>query len=240
MSNDRYRSLIRFRQVTPYPSPKIKGGTVVEVVYVEGDDAPIATIVHKVSDKPPDPSSGGRSRVYWHLVPEDPTEPMRTTEMPAPMRYGIFKESYGEAHRVKLPKWKKIASGDDCEISGMVMDWAGVEIDWDGHAYWGNFSFEDHLFDRCKHLDYDCKEWGGSAPGLSGIWYTVRSDDPEALKDEIIRLMRDEIPLELQEIYAKRQKELANEEAKRAAQNARRREQRARKKALNEENKKNS
>lgn len=127
-----------------------------EVVYVGRDDAPIATIVHK-------------SGAYWHLVPEDPTEPMPTTEMPALMRYGIFKESYGEAHRVKLPRWKKLASGDDCEISGMVMDWAGVEIDWDGHAYWGNFSFENHLFDRCKHLDYDCEEWSGSAPGLSGI-----------------------------------------------------------------------
>ena len=239
MSTDRYRSLIRFRKVDPYPSPRIEGGTVEEVVHVEGDDTPIATIVHKVSDNPPDPWSGGRVRVYWHMVPEDPEEPIRTTEMPASMRHDYFRESYGDAYRIKLPPWKKIASGDDCEILGKVLEWAGIEIDWEEHAYWVYFSFDD-LFYRCDHLDYYGREWGGHAPGLSGTWYTVKTDNPEALKEQIKHLMRDEIPLELQEIHRKRQEQEAIEAAKRAAQNARRREQRARKKTFSEGNEKDS
>jgi|GEM_PF-3123736 len=231
MSEDNYRSLIRFRKVTPYPSLRIEGGAVMEVVCLEGDKTPIATIVHKVSDKPPDPWSGGRVRAYWHLVPEDPADPIHTTEMPAPMHYAIFIRSYGEAHRVKMPTWRKIVSGDDSQIGNLVLEWAGIEIDWDEHKYWDHFSFDDHLIDRCQHLDYDLREWGGGGPGLGGNWYTVKSDDPAALKEELAHLMREEIPLELQRIHGKRLEELAAEEAKRAAQNARRREQRARKKA---------
>jgi len=138
----------------------------------------------------------------------------------------------GDRCRACGSPWKKIASGDDCEILDRVLTWAGVEIDWDEHAYWDYFSFDD-LFDRCEHLDYDRRGWGGHAPGLSGTWYTVKSDNPTALKEEITHLMRDVIPLKLQEIHRKRQEQEAIAAAKRAAQNARRRELRALKKPAN-------
>jgi len=76
-------------------------------------------------------------------------------------------------------------------------------LDWDEHKYWDHFSFDDHLIDRCQYLDYDLREWGGGGPGLGGNWYTVKSDDPAALKEELAHLMREEIPLELQRIHRK-------------------------------------
>jgi len=39
--------------------------------------------------------------------------------------------------------------------------------------------------ERCDCIDISTEQWGGDAPGLSGVWYTVTTRDPDRLRAEM-------------------------------------------------------
>lgn len=53
------------------------------------------------------------------------------------------------------------------------------------------FSFWKDVLKWCDHFDYESREWEGGGPGLSGVWFKVRTNNPKALKQEIADLVKE-------------------------------------------------
>jgi hypothetical protein len=83
--------------------------------------------------------------------------------------------------------WEKIASADD-DVSQELLEWAGLDKIWDKY-YLGEFERFQDLAKRSDHLIIEGEEWGGDTPGLSGVWQTAKTDNGEALKEELRNLI---------------------------------------------------
>jgi hypothetical protein len=79
--------------------------------------------------------------------------------------------------------WEEIASADD-DLSRELLEWSGLETIWDKY-YLGEFETFQHLAKRADHIIIEGQEWGGEVPGLSGVWQTAKTDNDEALKEEL-------------------------------------------------------
>lgn len=191
MSKFYYVSQVWLKEITPYPSERIERGVVVEHVMVQGRNEPIAVIVRQTSDQPPDPWSGGRVRVYWYLVHEDSDEKPLRTELPPAFHRDWVISSYGTSHCIKVPKWRTFASADDCDIEYRVLEWSGMLDIWEEKDLGDRFSFWSDVLGMCDHFDYETREWEGGVPGLSGEWYKVRTNDPNALKLQIAEIVKE-------------------------------------------------
>lgn len=80
---------------------------------------------------------------------------------------------------------QEIASADDGEIGGELLDWSGLSKVWQEHGLAGDYDFLRDVVEHCHCIDISTEEWGGSAPGLSGVWYTVTTRDPDRLRAEM-------------------------------------------------------
>ncbi|MCX8494214.1 MAG: hypothetical protein ORN23_08305 [Chthoniobacterales bacterium] len=79
--------------------------------------------------------------------------------------------------------WEEIASADD-DVSQELLDWAGLDKIWDQYYLCEFERFQD-LAERSDHLVIEGEEWGGETPGISGVWQTAKTDNDEALKEEL-------------------------------------------------------
>jgi hypothetical protein len=82
-------------------------------------------------------------------------------------------------------KRKKVASADDDVIAEEILEWSGCEELWNEHELDEEFSVVEDVLERCMAAEVNTRNWDGGAPGRSGVWHTVWTTDPDALKTEI-------------------------------------------------------
>jgi hypothetical protein len=63
---------------------------------------------------------------------------------------------------------EEIASADDGEIGGELLDWSGLSKIWNEHSLAGDYDFLRDVAEHCGSIDISTEQWGGDAPGLSG------------------------------------------------------------------------
>ncbi len=80
---------------------------------------------------------------------------------------------------------QQIASADDGEIGGELLDWSGLSKIWHEQGLAGDYDFLRDVAERCTFIDISTEQWGGDTPGLSGVWYTVSTKDPDRLRAEM-------------------------------------------------------
>jgi len=80
---------------------------------------------------------------------------------------------------------QEIASADDGEIGGELLDWSGLSKTWHEQGLAGDYDFLRDVAEHCDCIDISTEQWGGDAPGLSGVWYTVATRDPVQLRTEM-------------------------------------------------------
>jgi hypothetical protein len=80
---------------------------------------------------------------------------------------------------------QEIASADDGEIGGELLDWSGLSNVWHEQGLAGDYDFLRDVAKHCGSIDISTEQWGGDAPGLSGVWYTVSTRDPDQLRSEM-------------------------------------------------------
>jgi hypothetical protein len=80
---------------------------------------------------------------------------------------------------------EEIASADDGEIGGELLDWSGLSKIWSEDSLAGDYDFLRDVAEHCGSIDISTEQWGGDAPGLSGVWYTVSTSDPDKLRAEM-------------------------------------------------------
>ena len=95
--------------------------------------------------------------------------------------------------------WEEIASADD-DVSRELLEWAGLEAVWDKY-YLREFERFQDLAKKSDHLIIEGEQWGGETPGLSGVWQTAKTDNQDALKDDLRGLVASFIWENRQQIY---------------------------------------
>jgi len=86
-----------------------------------------------------------------------------------------------------MPKpLQEIASADDGEIGDELLDWSGLSELWHERGLAGECDFLRDVAEHCASIDISTEQWGGDAPGLSGVWYTVSTRDPDQLRGEML------------------------------------------------------
>lgn len=82
---------------------------------------------------------------------------------------------------------QEIASADDGEIGGELLEWSGLSKVWEEQGLARDYDFLSDVAEHCQCIDISTEQWGGDAPGLSGVWYTVTTRDPDHLRAEMLR-----------------------------------------------------
>jgi len=96
--------------------------------------------------------------------------------------------SQGDPESIKMIEGViEIASSDD-DISEDLLDWSGLD------AIWKKYRLNDYglfmdLAAQSDHIDIAHKNWGGDAPGLSGVWMTASTKDEASLKKDMRHLV---------------------------------------------------
>ena len=80
---------------------------------------------------------------------------------------------------------QEIASADDGEIGGELLDWSGLSKVWQEQGLAGDYDFLRDVAEHCASIDISTEQWGGDAPGLSGVLYTVSTREPDQLRSEM-------------------------------------------------------
>jgi hypothetical protein len=80
---------------------------------------------------------------------------------------------------------QELASADDGEIGGELLDWSGLSKVWHEQGLAGDYDFLRDVAEHCGSIDISTEQWGGDAPGLSGVWYAVSTRDPDKLRGEM-------------------------------------------------------
>jgi hypothetical protein len=83
--------------------------------------------------------------------------------------------------------WTEIASADD-DVSGELLEWAGLEKIWN-HYHLGEFDRFEDLASRSEHIIISGDQWGGDSPGLSGVWQTATTDNEADLRKDLRALV---------------------------------------------------
>lgn len=186
MKKSNRTSAIYFVPVKPCPCETIPGGTVCEEVCVPWLAEPLGKIVSRLSDQPPDELSRGRVRTYWYFLPGDPasaTLQSDTSVHDVHLRVQLHYRGVYDLKNARLGR--VIASGDDCEIEDKVLEWSGMCEIWNDAELSRGSSFYRDVLMSCPSATLRSAEWDGNTPGRSGVWFTVRSRNPDALRQEI-------------------------------------------------------
>ena len=61
---------------------------------------------------------------------------------------------------------QEIASADDGEIGGELLDWSGLSKTWHEQGLAGDYDFLRDVAEHCQCIDISTEQWGGDAPGL--------------------------------------------------------------------------
>jgi hypothetical protein len=98
------------------------------------------------------------------------------------------KANYFQSNRLTLVMSKKfyeIASADDGEIGSELLDWSGLSQLWETERLGDYYSFLNDVAMKCDYIDLNTEQWGGDAPGLSGVWYNASTKDSDMLRKEM-------------------------------------------------------
>ena len=79
---------------------------------------------------------------------------------------------------------RRIASGDDCEVGGMLLDWCKLDDIWLDHDLSAEHNVIGDVVDDCPSAHYIDRQWYGGGPGLSGTWYKVYTSNPSLFQRE--------------------------------------------------------
>ena len=82
-------------------------------------------------------------------------------------------------------EWTEIASADDDMMESKMLRWSGCSELWEEHQLGDEFNVIDDVVEMCDSAFVDAEEWDGGAPGRSGTWYVIQTDDPAKLKEQI-------------------------------------------------------
>jgi len=80
---------------------------------------------------------------------------------------------------------QEIASADDGEIGGELLDWSCFSKMWHEQGLAEDYDFLRDVAEHCASIDRSTEQWSGDAPGLSGVSYTVSTSDPDQLRGEM-------------------------------------------------------
>lgn len=87
-----------------------------------------------------------------------------------------------------------IASADDDMIAGKLLRWSGLQGMWLDSELDRWFDFVRDVAEHCPSLEIEKEEWDGEAPGRSGTWHSVSTDDDDKarleLKTRVAELVR--------------------------------------------------
>ena len=98
-----------------------------------------------------------------------------------------YVEALNERDQEEDDGWEEIASADD-DVSQELLEWAGLDKIWDKY-YLEEFEHFQDVAEQAKHIYIEAEEWGGEMPGRSGVWQTAKTDNGEALKEELRNLI---------------------------------------------------
>lgn len=214
-------SAIEFRKIDPVASEIIPGGTVVEKAYVRWIDGSIGCVVRLPTNDPPHCPWWGPTRTLWYFIPTDATAPTVQCDTIPEELHGLVRKAYrGVYDNRNAPRGTFIASGDDCEIVGKVVEWAGLSERWEENDLYCRRDFWEEVLMECDNVLITSKTWEGGGPGLSGVWFSVRSMDAKALRKEIVHwfeimVERDKVEVAQDKLVA--EKMAAEKKAKREA-----------------------
>ena len=80
-----------------------------------------------------------------------------------------------------------IICAEEDTISSEILNWAGARDLWDEHyEKTGYFSVVYDILSSCHSAEVIAKQYDNDAPGRSGIEYTIKTDNPEQLKKEVM------------------------------------------------------
>jgi hypothetical protein len=105
----------------------------------------------------------------------------------ASIEFSSFIEELQQREQEEADGWEEIASADD-DVSQELLDWAGLDKIWEQYYLCEFEQFQD-LAERSDHISISGKEWGGEVPGLSGVWQTAKTDNPDQLKSDLRSLI---------------------------------------------------
>ena len=117
----------------------------------------------------------------------------------ASIEFSSFIEELQQREQEEADGWEEIATADD-DVSNELLDWAGLDKIWDKYYLCEFEQFQD-LAERSAHISISGKQWGGEVPGLSGVWQTAKTDNDEALKEELRDLVAELIWENRQQIH---------------------------------------
>lgn len=178
-SKSRLSSVIRFLPVDVRPCELIPGGTVLGEVTCPSFEEPIGWIVQStVVPETGDAPSSKLSKV-WYFLPTCGIEPRLSDYSDQGALYTAIRQQYSRYYdRLPRTSRKRVATGDDCEIDGMILEWCGMIDFWDEHELDYDYSVRNDVLDYCDSADYWTRDWYGGGPGLSGVWYNVYTLNP--------------------------------------------------------------
>ena len=87
-----------------------------------------------------------------------------------------------------MPKaaWIEIVSADDDVVGGELLSWADLNDLWDkNRIILDNYSVVRDVLEHCSSAFVEKEEWDAGAPGRSGRWHRISTNDPDVLKTEL-------------------------------------------------------
>lgn len=170
---------ITFLPVEAHSCVQIPGGTVLGKVVCPSFEEPIGWIVRSPGEIPPGEPTSTKHPMVWHFLPTCGIEPALSGFTDQGALHNAVRQQYrGFYDRLPRSSRKRVATGDDSEIDGMILDWCGITGLWDEHDLSDDYSVANDVLDDCHSADYWTREWYGGGPGLSGVWYEVYTPNP--------------------------------------------------------------
>lgn len=221
MGKKAVHSAIHFRKIDPVASEIIAGGTAVEEAHVHWVEGPIGCVVRLPTNDPPHCPWWGPTRTLWYFIPTNATAPTVECDTIPEQLHELIRKSYrGVYDNRNAPRGTSIASGDDCGIVDKVVAWAGLSERWEENNLCDRRDFWEEVLMNCDNVLVNTKTWEGGGPGLSGVWFSVRSMNAKELRKEIahwfeIMVERDKVDVAQAKLLA--EKKAAEKKAKREA-----------------------
>jgi len=108
---------------------------------------------------------------------------LKEAETYARSYFGPYIDALTERQQEEEDGWEEIASADD-DVSGELLEWSGLGKIWNQY-HLGEFVRFQNLANRSQHIFISRDQWGGDAPGLSGVWQTAKTDNDTHLRKDL-------------------------------------------------------
>lgn len=178
-STSRLSSVILFVPVDARPCEQISGGNILGQVRCPSFEEPIGWIIQSPGVLENGETPSQKPSKVWHFLPTCEIEPsLRDYRDQGSLQIAVRQQYSDFYDRLPHTSRKRVATGDDCEIDGMILEWCGLHNFWDDHNLFDDYSVANDVLWDCDSADHWSREWYGGGPGLSGIWYHVYTLNP--------------------------------------------------------------